>query len=321
MTKLPNLRISGAVTLLGHLGAFVTVCAWGSSFLASRVLMEEGGWTPVETFVYRFSFAYLVLLLFTFRKIRSNSWRDEITFLVCGVCAGSLYFIAENYALQNTTTGNVSLLASIAPIFTTLLMAAVFRTRIAPMVAIGSVISFIGVGCIIFSNGQGLEINPAGDLLALSAALSWAVYTILVKRMIPHYNSFFITRKLFFYGVLTAIPLLCLQDSPLHISILFDWSQPKYMLNFLFLALMCSLAAYLIWNEAMKILGPVKANNYQYLSPLVTMVAAYIIFHEEIYILGYIGCVLIIGGLIISDKGTGFISRLRKHRADNNSDS
>lgn len=270
----------------------------------------------METFVYRFSFAYLILLIFTFHKIRSNSWRDEITFLACGICAGSLYFISENYALQNTTTGNVSLLASIAPIFTTLLMAAVFKTRIAPMVAIGSVISFIGVGCIIFSNGQGLEINPAGDLLALSAAFSWAVYTILMKRMIPHYNSFFITRKLFFYGVLTALPLLYFQQAPLHLSIIFDWSQPKYILNFLFLGLICSLTAYLIWNEVMKILGPVKANNYQYLSPLITMVAAYIIFHEEIYILGYVGCVLIIGGLVISDKGSDFIAKLRKRKYD-----
>ncbi len=66
--------------------------------------------------------------------------------------------------------------------------------------------------------------------------------------------------------------------------------------------LICSIAAYLIWNEAMKTLGPVTSNNYLYMQPLVTMVAGYFMLGENIYLLGYIGCVLIVGGLVISDK-------------------
>ena len=52
----------------------------------------------------------------------------------------------------------------------------------------------------------------------------------------------------------------------------------------------------------MKYLGPVVTNNYLYLQPLVTMVAAFFILHEQIYLLGYIGCALIIGGLVCTDK-------------------
>lgn len=137
---------------------------------------------PVEMYVYRFLAAYLILLLFTFRNILSKSWRDELTFLLCGVCAGSLYFITENYALRLTTAGNVSLLASISPIFTTILVAVMYRQKILPGVMIGSIVSFVGAGCIIFSHGGSLEFNPAGDLLALSAALSWAIYTMAIKR-------------------------------------------------------------------------------------------------------------------------------------------
>ncbi len=264
--------------------------------------METGGFTPVEMFVYRFGAAYVLLLLLTFKKMMSNSWADEITLALCGVCAGSIYFITENYALTLTTTGNVSLLASVSPIFTTFLMAIVFHQRIKIGIIVGSVIAFIGVGCIIFSHGESLEIRPAGDLLALAAAFSWAIYSVAVKRVIPHYTSLFITRKLFFYGFITALPLLLLQDAPLHIGLLFDFNQPHYIFNFIFLVLMCSAAAYLIWNEALKYLGPVTANNYLYMQPIVTMVAAYIVLDEKIFILGYIGCVLIVGGLIISDK-------------------
>ena len=298
----------GYFVLLAHLGALITVIAWGSSFLSTKILMEEGGFTPVEMYVYRFAAAYLLLLAVTWKKIMSNSWRDELTLALFGICAGSLFFITENYALRLTTTGNVSLLASISPIFTTFLVAIMFKQRIKAGVLIGSVVAFAGVACIIFSHGGSMELHPGGDLLALVAAFCWAIYTVAIKPIIPNYTSLFITRKLFFYGVITALPLLFIEHGPLHLSLLVDIAHPKYLFNFIFLVLMCSLLAYLIWNEAMKYLGPVAANNYLYMQPLVTMIAAYFVLGENIYLLGYIGCVLIIGGLVISDKWKASIS-------------
>lgn len=288
--------------ILAHLGALFTVSAWGCSFLSTKVMMENGGFTPVEMYVYRFLMAYVILLLFTFKKLLANNWKDEFQLFICGLCAGSLYFITENYALKFTATANVSLLAAISPIFTTILISIIYKVRMSFGVILGSIIAFCGVGCIIFSHGEGLVIRPRGDVLALSAAMSWAVYTLVVKRLIPLYNSFFITRKLFFYGVITALPLLMIQREPLHFGMLFNFSFPEIPLNFMFLVLFCSLGAYLVWNEAMKGLGAVTANNYLYMQPLVTMLAGYFLLGEKIYLLGYIGCGLILGGLIIADK-------------------
>ena len=297
--------------LIAHLGAIVTVSAWGMSFISTKVLMEEGGFTPVEMFSYRFACAYLLLLLLTCNKrLLSLNWKDEVSFMLCGICAGSLYFITENVALLHTTAGNVSLLSAISPLFTTILMAVFYRMKIKSGVILGSLIAFVGVGCVVFSSGTGLEIHPLGDLLALSSAMSWAIYSILVKRLIPLYNSFFITRKLFLYGVLSSLPILLTQDEPYHIAALFDLSHPQYILNFMFLVLMCSVAAYLIWNESMKALGQVTANNYLYGQPIVTMVVAAFIFHDPVTLLGVCGCILIISGLIISDK----VSEIRLRR-------
>lgn len=295
---------------LAHIGALLTVIAWGTSFLSTKILMEDAHLSPSETYVYRFGAAYLILLVITCRKIFANNWRDEFVLAICGVCSGSLYFITENYALGLTTTANVSLLSSISPLLTTFLVAAVFRQKLKGAVLMGSLIAFCGVFCVIFSHGDSVEFRPTGDLLALGSALCWAVYSVAIKRLLPLYSSMFISRKLFFYGVITGIPLLFLQQEPLHIGTLVNMQHPQYLLNFLFLVLFCSLAAYLIWNEVMKYLGPVTTNNYLYMQPIVTMIAGSLILGEHIYMLGYVGCVLIIGGLIISDKLQDF--RLRR---------
>lgn len=290
----------------GHLAAFITVLCWGCSFISSKILMDGAGMTPVEVFVYRFSIAYIIILAFTFRNLKSRCGKDELLFALCGICSGTLYFLMENYALIYTSTGNVSLLSSLSPIFIAILLAIIYKTRMRKGEIIGSAVAFTGVALVIFSEaiskGLGMQINPLGDFLALSCALSWAVYSIAVKKLMPYYNTFFITRKLFFYGLVTAIPLLLIQPEPLHFEVLLDFSQPKYLMNLLFLALMCSTTAYLLWNESMKIIGPLATNNYMYLQPPITMIAGFLILGETIYPFGYVGCALVLGGLLIADK-------------------
>ena len=287
---------------LAHLGAFLTVVAWGTSFISTKVLMEDAGLTPIEVYIYRFILAYLILLALTFKKIWANNWKDELQFMLCGICCGSLYYVLENYALLYTTTGNVSLLSSVSPLITTALTVLVFRTKVGAGVIIGSAIAFAGVACVIFSHGEGFELNPLGDLLALSTALSWAIYAIGIKRLVPSYSTLFVTRKLFLYGVVSAVPFLMIQAEPYHLEMILSPAHLEYMLNFVFLVGFCSIGGFLVWNESIRILGPVAANNYLYLQPLVTMVVAYFVFDEKIFMLGYIGCILIIGGLIIADK-------------------
>lgn len=292
--------------ITGHLGALITVICWGCSFIASKVLMEGADMTPVEVYVYRFTLAYLMMLAITFKELKSKSWADELQMALCGICSGTLYFLMENYALIYTTTGNVSLLSSISPIFTAILLAVIYKTKMRRGEIIGSIVAFIGVALVIMSQpiamGLGMEIHPIGDILAISCALSWAVYSIAIKRLIPIYNTLFLTRKLFFYGLITSFPLLLIQKEPLHLKALFDFSQPVYFLNLLFLAVMCSSMAYLLWNESMKIIGPLATSNYLYFQPPVTMFVGCILLGETIYPFGYLGCALVLLGLVIADK-------------------
>ena len=72
----------------------------------------------------------------------------------------------------------------------------------------GSFIAFIGVGCVIFNSSFNLQVRPLGDVLSILAAFSWAIYSLVLRKINVVYDLWFITRKTFFYGVLTAIPFV-----------------------------------------------------------------------------------------------------------------
>lgn len=294
-----NLHNRKAV-ILGHLGALLTVGIWGASFVSTRVLLDNH-LTPTEIYIARFVLAYLVVLCISHSRLLARSWRDELLFATCGVCAGSIYFLAENTALEYTLTTNVALLTATSPLFTAMLAGLLYRNeRLTKGAWLGSAIAFVGVGCVIFNSSATLQVNPLGDMLSLLAAVSWAVYSLVLRRLNAVYDIWFITRKTFFYGVVTATPFLLLGPGGSHF-----WqalSKPEVIGNFLFLGLCASMLAYILWARIVKTMGAIKANNYMYLQPIFTMIISAIVLAERVTAIGILGICLILGGLWLGDR-------------------
>ena len=285
-----------------HVAAIFVIAIWGTSFVSTKVLLDAG-LHAVEIYLYRFLVAYLMVLATCHKKLWANSLTDELLLAVCGLCGGSIYFIAENTALNYTLTSNVSLLTTLAPLMTTLLIGLIYKKeRPSGWIYIGSMIAIIGVACIIFKSGFHLEVMPLGDLLALSAAFSWAIYSIVLRKVNANYSALFITRKTFFYGLLTALPFLAFEPEIAPISVLID---PVVLLNLLFLSVTASMLAYVVWSMTVRRLGAIKASNYLYFQPVTTMIVSAIILPDDpLTLMGCVGCVLIIGGVWFGDYMT-----------------
>ncbi len=285
--------------LLSYLAGLIAVSAWGASFISTKVLLNNG-LNAVEIYLYRCLLAYLLIFLFCPRPLFSHTWSDELKLLLCGICGGSVYFISENTSVMYTLVGNVSLITSTSPIITVLLLGALYKNeRPSRGILIGSLVAFIGVACVIFNSSFVIKLNPLGDLLALLSAFCWAVYTILLRPLNATYSAWFITRKTFFYGFVTALPFLVFEPSLAPVATL---QRPEVWGNLLFLGLFASMAAYMLWSLIVKRLGTVTASNFMYLQPIVTLILSVTILHECVTWIGYIGCSLIIIGLVLSDR-------------------
>lgn len=292
-------------SLVYHLSALIAVTAWGIAFINTKVLLQHG-LGAVEIYVYRFLIAYLCVFLVCPKPLFSNSWRDELKLFLCGVCGNSIYFIAENTALNYTLVSNVSLIVTTSPILTALLVALMYRNdRPSKGFMTGSAIAFAGVACVIFNSSFVVKVNPLGDMLALLAAVCWAIYSMLLKPLNAVYNVWFITRKTFFYGLLTSLPFLAVEPQLAPLLTVFS---PVVIGNLCFLAVICSVVAYVLWAFAVKRIGVMKSGNYLYVSPIVTLVASVLYLGENVSVVGYVGCALIMVGVVLSEK----LSRPRK---------
>ncbi|HET9569910.1 MAG TPA: DMT family transporter [Bacteroidales bacterium] len=296
-----------------HALAFLTVSVWGATFISTKVLINNG-LSPAEIMFLRFAIAYICLWAFTYKQLFAQTLKDEFLFLLSGMSGGSLYFMAENTALSYSLASNVSLLVCTAPIFTALLYFLTHRNeKLRFRLIYGSLLAFSGVALVIYSGGFILKINPLGDFLALMAALSWAFYSMISKGLISRYSSWFVTRKVFFYGLLTILPFLLNQPSHPNWSLLL---KTNVLLNLLFLSLIASMLGYIFWSLATRRLGIVRVTTYIYFCPVITLLTANLMLHEHLTLPAMIGAGLIVGGVYLAEKGFQFSIRLHNSHSN-----
>ena len=284
---------------LGHIYALFTILVWGSCFVLTKVMLTA--YTPTQIIPLRMGLAYLTLWALR-PKTMKLPWKDELMFILIGITGGSFYFFLQNTASAHTSAANVSILVSMSPILTVILAQLFSRKgeKLGKLVYIGAVVAIAGVVLVVLNGQLTFHLNPLGDLIALAAALMWAVYSILIKKYTEQYDNFLVTRRVMLWAFITAVPLMLLTDGMPDLTPLF--TQTNVLLSWLFLGVFGNAVCFAIWNIAFQRLGVVITNNYLYASPFVTLVVGYLLLDEQITVMSVIGAVLITVGVIVALK-------------------
>lgn len=281
----------------GHIAALSTIIVWGLTFISTKILLRD--FTPLQILFVRFLIGWLALWAVAPVKIRQGDKKAIALFAGAGFTGVTLYFLLENVALTISFASNVGVIVTVAPFFTGLL-AWKFLASEKPGANffIGFLTAMIGIAMISF-NGTAFQMSPAGDLLALLAALSWAIYSILTRKLAALGNgSLATTRGIFFWGLVFMLPIIFFKGLNINPEAL---TRPANIANLLFLGLWASAICFATWTFSLKCLGAVKTSAYIYLVPVVTVFAAAIVLHEPITWLSAGGALLTIAGLVLAE--------------------
>jgi drug/metabolite transporter (DMT)-like permease len=293
--------------MTGHLAAFFTICVWAVTFISIKVLLVP--FTPVEIMFFRLVLAVVALLIASPPRIPIEKPNrlvllDELKIMAAGLCGVTLYFLFQNIALSYTLAANVSVLVSVAPLFTALVSWLVLKEKLKANFLLGFTAAITGIVLIAFNGSFVLKLNPMGDVLSVMAALVWAFYSVLIKKIGASQTAVFtVTRKVFTYGLLFLLPVLPLFDFRFGLERLLVLPN---LLNLLFLGVVASAICFVTWNYAVHVLGPVKTSVYIYLVPVVTIIVSMIVLHETITLVSAMGMGLILTGMALSERGKAY---------------
>jgi len=284
--------------LTGHGAGLLCALIWGCTFISSKILLET--FTPVEILFGRFLVGYILLIIINPRPIRFDSVKQELTFAGCGLVGVAIYYLVENFALTFTQASTVSIVTSSAPFFTGLFAAMAFREeKVTKYFFPGFVVSMIGITFLSLPEGDTLSFGFMGTLLSLAAAAIWGVYSVILKKTEAFgYGRIAVTRRTFFYGLLSMLPETLFLD--------FSWDFGRFLqganfINILFLGIFASAVCLISWAVAIKHIGAVKASVYIYLMPAVTVAVSVPLLHEKIGLRGAIGMMLTLAGVVLSE--------------------
>jgi len=293
---------------LGHLAALFTITNWGTTFIATKILLRA--FTPAEILVFRFMLGVAALYAACPRLLRVGSWRRELCFAAAGLTGVCLYYLMENIALTYTTAANAGVIVASSPLFTALFAwkAGMGDGRPSKRFFLGFFTAMAGICLISFPSGAELSLNWKGDLLCVGAAAVWGVYSLLVRHISTFgYSVLQTTRRTFIYGLLFMFPAVLLMDFRWDLARLAD---PAYLGTFLYLGIGACALCFVTWNVAVDRLGPVRTSVYLYLAPVITLACSALILREPLTAASFAGAALTLLGLVISQWDS-----LRGHKA------
>lgn len=247
-----------------------------------------------------FASIFFILVLFVrkenFFKIEK---KDILSFIFIGVLNIPLNQFLFFASIKLTTPSNVALAYALTPVFIMFLAKAFLKEELELLRLIGVVIAFVGIGITQTENGISLSSkNFLGNILALLATFSWAMYSTYCKPLIIKYGSIFSTAIAMIFGFLLYLPIALIQNS------LAEVSQIKivHWFQILYLAIMTSGIVYLLWFYAIKHLPVSKVGVFHNLQPIFTTILSIIIFNQQITYEYLFGGLMVILGVVLTQR-------------------
>ncbi len=283
-----------------------TVCIWAVNFIVVKNVIS-GSLEPLAFTALRFAAASLVLLpllrsLSPAERAVNGSDRWKIAGL--GLIGNSLYQVFFITALANTLPANAALILATPPIFIALIGSLFGLEQLSGLAWLGIGLSFGGIALVILggapAEGSSSAPHPLlGDLLALGAAISWALYTLLAAPVLTRHKPLKLTALTVSIG---ALPLLLLA-TPAFLTT--DWStvDSAAWLGVLYCGVVAIALGYLVWNRGVQQVGAARTAVYSNLTPVLVALIAWLVRGDPLTVYHLAGAVIILTGITLTRLG------------------
>jgi len=302
--------------LIPYMAIICAMLIWAGAGIAVKEALLV--FNPLTLIVLRFTIA-VVLMLCVGLIFRGNEIvglqrvekKDIPLFLFGGILQPFLYFIFETYTYQSFASPTIAeAMLSTQPILAPIFAWVLLREQVTRYNILGIIVSTIGMLLLLLVGSNNFEIgNVWGVLLAVITVSCSVGYSVVLRRIPPHYSPLTIVfyvqsiSLVLFYILWGGDQLLNSQLSTLisHFSFLNSQLLPS-LLSVLYLAVLASVTAFILFCYTVRYIGVTRANIFNNIRPVFTALLMLVIFNEQLPLWKWIGIIIIIIGLFISQK-------------------
>ncbi len=274
--------------------------AWGSSFFWIKIAVQEIGPFLLVALRVLFGILGLVAVLLVTKPKRPTDPRLWRNLLILGLTNTALPFVLISWAEQHIDSAVAAVLNSSVPLFTMVIAHFVLTDdRMTRRRVLGLVVGFLGV-VVLTARGLGgdVRLNLLAQGAMILAVLFYAGSSVFARRNTQGASPV----------IQALIPLLAadtfiwaivpIAESPMHFPTL-----PLTWIALLWLGLIGSCIAYLLYYYLIHAVGPTRTTMVTYTFPVVGLALGVLILHEALDFNLVAGTVLIVGSLLIVNRG------------------
>lgn len=281
-----NVKLAVAAVLLAAL-------IWSSSFAVTKVALNQI--PPMTIGALRFVLAAIVLavLVHCQRGLVLPSQRQRIFIGVAGLLGITTYFALENVGVDLASASDATLIVASYPIITLLIELLWGRASFSMVRLMGMALAILGVWLVVQNGSRtdGGEHHLLGDIILIAGGVVWAVYNLTAQRDRSGASPVVVT----YYQTVAGAGGFVL----LSLSEVDRWSVPSGgdSIRILFLALFCSVLAFLLYNYGLRTLAPSVAVNLLNIVPVAGLMWAVVLAGESLGPLQLVGGATVIAGV------------------------
>jgi len=289
--------------ILGYFFALGATAIWSGNFIIARGLNESI--PPISLAFWRWVVAVVVFLPFALKPliVEWDILKENIPYLSITSLLGITIFNTLIYFAGHTTTAiNLSLISITFPVFIVILSRIFFRELLTVNKGIGIILVATGVVLLITKGSPSKLLNISfaiGDVWMLVAAITFAIYSILLKRKPKELSIWAFQLSTFILGLIFLFPFYIWE----YVTVPPVEFDTKTVFAILYVGIFASLSAFVLWNKAIVTVGPSKAGMIYYTLPLFSGFLAYFFLEEDISIIHFYSVSLIVSGIFIANYG------------------
>ena len=286
-----------------YLFLFLAVLFWAGNFIVGKYASYYQI-PPFSLNFYRWFFAWLILLPFTFKEIisKKNYILENYKFyILLGITSVTIFNSIVYYSLNFTQVISGVLMISTIPVMIMFISSILKIERTNIFQILGVICSFVGVILIITKANFDLLVNldfNKGDLTMVVAMLSWATYSALLKKRKHELSQLSLLEVIITFGLIFLIPIYITEYS---LGFEITLNKP-FILVLIYVVLFPGLAAFICWIKGISLIGPNRSGVFLHLMPILSAIMAMIIFKEKFMLYHLLGAFFILSGIILSNR-------------------